>query len=216
MSSTLHGLDIEALYTYSEKYSTPQSELLTALEAETHAHHRQPHMLSGHLQGRFLSLIAKLVKPQCIVEFGTYTGYSALCLAEGLAPDGVLHTLELDETKEPICNKYFSQSAFKNQIQLHIGVALENLKKITEPVQLVFIDADKTNYCNYYNTIFDQVVSGGIIIADNVLFHGHVLQDDKGKNGTAVHEYNTMIQNDTRVETLIIPLRDGLSIVQKK
>jgi caffeoyl-CoA O-methyltransferase len=212
----LHGLNIEGLYAYAQNFTTRQSDLLSELERETFVKHAQPHMLSGHLQGRFLSLLSKLIQPKCIVEIGTYTGYSALCLAEGLVTDGILYTLELDAEKEMICTKYFQKSDYTSRIQLIIGDALKSLEKITAPIQLVFLDADKNNYCNYYNAIFDKIESGGIIIADNVLFHGQVLDDKKSKNAQGVHDYNTMLQNDTRVEIILLPLRDGLSIARKK
>jgi caffeoyl-CoA O-methyltransferase len=201
---------------YAASYTTAHSELLHALERETNLQHPQPHMLSGHLQGRLLSMLAKMIRPKCIVEVGTYTGYSALCLAEGLAPDGILHTFEVDVEKETICKKYFDASNYAHQIILYLGDALQNIQNINTAIDLVFIDADKVNYCNYFDAIIEKVSSGGLIIADNVLFHGQVLEAQKGKNAKAVHEYNQKVLQDTRVEIVLLPIRDGLSIARKK
>ncbi len=207
--------ELENLYSYAASNSNNINPLLDSLERETFIEHAQPHMLSGFVQGRLLSLLSRLKSPYCILEIGTYTGYSALCLAEGLAPNGVLHTLELDAEKETICKKYFAQSIYANQIHLHIGNALQSLERLQLQPDLVFIDADKTNYINYYNAVIDSVPVGGIIIADNVLFHGQVLQDVKGKNAQAVDAYNKYVLQEERTNTIILPIRDGISISTK-
>ena len=175
-------------------------------------------MLSGHFQGRVLSMISKLVNPKNILEIGTYTGYSALCLAEGMQSDGKLHTIDIDEELYDFQRKYFDKSEFGHQIYQHLGNALEIIPKLDITFDLVFIDADKENYSNYYNCVIDKLNSGGIILSDNVLWSGKVIEelqpDDTATK--ALIKYNTLLKNDKRIETVLLPIRDGLTISRKK
>ncbi len=208
----------EAIEEYAENHTSPESELLYNLNRETHLNIMIPRMLSGHLQGRTLSMLSKMIQPQNILEIGTYTGYSALCMAEGLKEKGSIDTIDLNQELQPIIDKYWAQSPFKNQLNLHIGNALEIIPQLKKEYQLVFIDADKENYLNYYHLLFDLVPSGGYILADNVLWSGNVLQKEEEMNESteAIVSFNTFIQNDDRVENLLLPIRDGLSIIRKK
>lgn len=208
----------EAIEEYAENHTSPESELLYNLNRETHLNIMIPRMLSGHLQGRTLSMLSKMIQPQNILEIGTYTGYSALCMAEGLKEKGSIDTIDLNQELQPIIDKYWAQSPFKNQLNLHIGNALEIIPQLKKEYQLVFIDADKENYLNYYHLLFDLVPSGGYILADNVLWSGNVLQKEEEMNESteAIVAFNTFIQNDDRVENLLLPIRDGLSIIRKK
>ena len=200
---------------YAAAHSSKESDLLKQLDRETHLKVLSPGMLSGHIQGRLLSMISHLVNPVQIIEIGTYTGYSALCLAEGLAENGVLHTIEANNELVEIIERYFSASGFDEQLQLHIGYAQQVLPSLDGPFDLVFIDADKENYVNYYNLIFDKVRPGGLIIADNTLWHGNVLTNDKGKETIGIVAFNEMIKNDSRIEKVLLPFRDGLMIIRK-
>ena len=175
-------------------------------------------MLSGHLQGRALSMISRMIKPQRILEIGTYTGYSALCLAEGLSKNGELHTIDINEELEPIFSKYFDESDFKAVIHSHIGNALEIIPQLNLDFDLAFIDADKGNYINYYNLLIDRMKSGSYIIADNVLWSGKVLNEYNtlDEDTKTLVDYNNMIQEDDRVENVLFPIRDGLMICRKK
>lgn len=208
-------LNFEEIYPYCEKHSTSQGKLLDDLERETHIVCFQPHMLSGHLQGRFLSFVSKIIQPKVILEIGTYTGFSALCLAEGLAQNGILHTIEIDEEKESIITKYFLQSAYASQLQLHIGNALEIIPTLNIAPDLIFIDADKVNYSNYYQLSKEILGPKGTILIDNTLFHGDVLLEKKNKNAAAVHQLNEMIALDQEVEQVLLPLRDGITMIRK-
>jgi caffeoyl-CoA O-methyltransferase len=191
-------------------------EYLQALERETHLKTMQPIMLSGALQGRFLSMMSHLLKPNCILEIGTFTGYSALCLAEGLQTNGILHTIDINEELEPIVNKYFTASPFASQLKMHFGKALDIIPNLNLQPEIVFIDADKPNYINYYQMVLPILAPKGIIIADNVLFHGQVLDAVQSKNAKAIAAFNTYLKNDNRVVPFMLPLRDGLTIVRKK
>ena len=177
-----------------------------------------PRMLSGHLQGRFLAFLSKLIQPKNILEIGTFTGYAALCLAEGLTENGELITVDNNEEMAPRVRAYFEQHEKANQLKIITGNALEVIANLNQTFDLVFIDADKKNYSNYYNLIFDMVNPGGYIIADNVLWSGKVVQENQEKDADtiAMKAYNAMVANDTRVEPLLIPLRDGLMICKKK
>jgi caffeoyl-CoA O-methyltransferase len=202
---------------YSEKFSSGESELLHEISVHTNAHHPNANMLSGHVQGRFLSLISSLLKPMRILEIGTFVGYSALCLAEGLQPGGELHTLEVREEDAATARENFRKASALDKIILHIGDALDIIPTLNETWDLVFIDADKPNYSNYYKLVLSQVRKGGLIIADNVLFHGEVLEEKiKGKNPIAIHEFNEMIKKDDTVEKIMLTLRDGLFLIRKK
>jgi len=203
---------------YAEQHTTPENELLKSLNRDTHANVLAPRMLSGHLQGRLLSLFSKMIQPKVILEIGTYTGYAALCLAEGLTKDGVLHTIDINEELETRIQKYFNQSAYADQIKLHIGNALDIIPKIQEQFDLVFIDADKENYSNYYDLLIDQLPSGGIIMADNVLWSGKVIDTnalDSDNDTRELDKFNAKVQSDPRVENILIPVRDGIMVARK-
>ncbi|NCW88571.1 MAG: O-methyltransferase [Chitinophagia bacterium] len=201
---------------YAEIHSTPQDELLQEVESYTRAHHTEPHMISGFLQGRFLSLFSELVKPERILEIGTLTGFSALCLAKGLTSSGVLHTIEKREQDAAVAQSFFDRSLFSNQIKLHRGDAHAILPSLTETWDLVFLDADKTAYLDYFNMVFPFVRSGGYILADNVFFHGQVFTTElKGKNAKAIAQFNREIAQRQDVEVIMVPLRDGLSVIKK-
>lgn len=203
---------------YAEQHTTPENELLKSLNRDTHANVLAPRMLSGHLQGRLLSLFSKIIQPKAILEIGTYTGYAALCLAEGLTKDGVLHTIDINEELETRIQKYFNQSTYADQIKLHIGNALDIIPKIQEQFDLVFIDADKENYSNYYDLLIDQLPSGGIIMADNVLWSGKVIDTnalDSDIDTRELDKFNAKVQSDPRVENILIPVRDGIMVARK-
>ena len=201
---------------YAEMHSSPQEDLLQEVESYTRAHHTEPHMISGFLQGRFLSLFSELVKPERILEIGTLTGFSALCLAKGLTSSGVLHTIEKREQDAAIAQSFFDRSLFSNQIKLHRGDARAILPSLHETWDLVFLDADKTAYLDYFNMVFPFVRSGGYILADNVFFHGQVFAAElKGKNAKAIAQFNQEIAQRQDVEVIMVPLRDGLSVIKK-
>ena len=203
---------------YAEQHTTPENELLKSLNRDTHANVLAPRMLSGHLQGRLLSLFSKMIQPKAILEIGTYTGYAALCLAEGLTKDGVLHTIDINEELETRIQKYFNQSTYANQIKLHIGNALDIIPKIQEQFDLIFIDADKENYSNYYDLLIDQLPSGGIIMADNVLWSGKVIDTnalDSDIDTQELDKFNAKVQSDPSVENILIPVRDGIMVARK-
>ena len=202
--------------TYAEKYTSAEDELLHEVAAYTYAEHAHAHMLSGHLQGKFLEMVSYMIKPDRILEIGTFTGYSALCLAKGLKPGGQLHTIELREADATRAKAYFDRSFYKEQIILHIGNALDIVGEIGEQWDLVFIDADKENYVAYFNLVFPFVKPNGFILADNVLFHGQVLAEEiKGKNAKAIQVFNDFILSKTDVERLLLPLRDGVYVIRK-
>ena len=190
----------EKIEKYSAKNTSKESNLLFDLNRETWAKVMTPRMLSGHLQGRILSMISNMLKPKTIVEIGTYTGYSALCLAEGLSENGILHTIDINEEYTSYAHKYFQKSDYNDKITQHIGNAIDIIPSISEKVQLVFIDADKENYSNYYNLIFDKLEIDGYIIADNVLWSGKVVEKNMDEETKALDEYNKMIMNDNRLK----------------
>jgi caffeoyl-CoA O-methyltransferase len=201
---------------YSEKYTSAEDELLNEVADFTYKHHPHSHMLSGHLQGKLLEMISCMIHPKRILEVGTFTGYSALCLAKGLTDDGELHTIELRQEDAERAKSYFDRSFFKEKIILHIGDALKIIGELNETWDLVFIDADKENYTNYFNRIFSQVKQGGFILADNVLFHGQVLEKEiKGKNARAIQQFNDYVLERTDVEKLMLPVRDGVYMIRK-
>ncbi|AUS04428.1 O-methyltransferase [Pseudotamlana carrageenivorans] len=207
----------EALDEYVVKHSENEPELLQQLTRETYQKILQPRMLSGHYQGRVLSMISKLVHPKNILEIGTYTGYSALCLAEGMQKEGELHTLDINEELFDFQRKHFDKSAYGTQIFQHLGDALEIIPKLDKSFDLIFIDADKENYPNYFNVIIDKLNVGGIILSDNVLWSGKVLEPVKKDDHAtkALLEYNALLKEDPRVETVLLPIRDGLTISRK-
>lgn len=203
---------------YAEAFTSSESDLLKRINRETWSQVLMPRMLSGHLQGRILSMISQMLQPQRILEIGTYTGYSALCLAEGLQADGELHTIDINDELEDRVRGYFSASAYARQLHLHIGVALEVMKRLNGPWDMVFIDADKENYSHYFDAIIDQVRPRGWIIADNVLWSGKVLEDAElmDTETAALHAYNAKVAADHRVESLLLPVRDGLMCCRKR
>lgn len=203
---------------YITEHSDKEPELLQQLNRETFAKVLRPRMLSGHYQGRFLSLISKLIRPQNILEIGTYTGYSALCLAEGLTQQGELHTIDMNEELVDLQKKYFDRSDFANQIHQHLGDATQIIPKLNMKFDLIFIDADKTNYPLYLELVFDKLSSGGVLISDNVLWSGKVVQElkDEDPSTKALLEYNRVLAQDERFETVMLPIRDGLTISRKR
>ena len=200
---------------YCEAFSKPQEKVLKELERETHLNVLYPQMLSGHLQGKFLSMISAMIKPKKILELGTYTGYSAICLAAGVEEGGVLHTIEQNEELKGVIEKYFKKAGIEKKIRLHIGKVEEIVPQLKVPFDLVFIDADKKDYPEYYRMIFDKVNSGGVIIADNALWSGKVLNEEKDMETKGIHEFNKMVLEDERVENMLLPLRDGVMIIRK-
>ena len=201
---------------YAETYTSPEDALLAEVAQYTYRHHAHAHMLSGHLQGKFLEMLSCMIRPRRILEIGTFTGYSALCLAKGLPADGLLHTIELREADAASAKAYFDRSFFKEQIILHIGNALEIVGELDEPWDMVFLDADKESYLRYFDLVFPFVKINGIILADNVLFHGQVLEENvKGKNAKAIQAFNEAIKRRTDVEKVMLPLRDGLYMIRK-
>jgi caffeoyl-CoA O-methyltransferase len=201
---------------YAEKYTSPEDALLHEVAQYTYTQHAHSHMLSGHLQGKFLEAVSCMIKPLRILEIGTFTGYSALCLAKGLQPNGTLHTVELREDDAARAQDYFRRSSYAQQIILHIGNALEIVGELGERWDLVFLDADKENYTNYFNLVFPFVRPGGFILADNVLFHGQVLEAEiKGKNAKAIQAFNDEVAKRTDAERILLPLRDGIFLIRK-
>ena len=202
---------------YTEQHTSPESELLARVNRDTQSKVLQPRMLSGHLQGRILATFSNMIRPRRVLEIGTYTGYSALCFAEGLKPDGELHTIDINEELEDRIRGYFEQSIYADRIHLHIGNALEIVPNLNETWDLVFIDADKENYINYYNLVIDNLRPGGFIIADNVLWSGKVLNkpDTLDLDTRTLVEFNDMVQEDNRVENVLFPVRDGLMVCRK-
>ena len=199
---------------YIEKHSEDEPALLAALNKETHQKILQPRMLSGHFQGRALSLLSKLVNPKNILEIGTYTGYSAFCLCEGLQQDGTLHTIDIKEELWDFQRKYFDKSPWGSQIVQHIGNALDIIPTLDIKFDLVFIDADKENYIKYFDLIIPMMNKGGLILSDNVLWSGKVLEPVKPNDESTkvLLEFNKLLKNDPRVETVLFPIRDGLNV----
>jgi len=208
----------EELEKYAQMHSSDESPLLKKINRDTYANILMPRMLSGHLQGRFLSMLSCMVKPQNILEIGTFTGYSALCLSEGLAEDGKIYTIDINEELEERVRNYFDEAGLSKKINYYIGNASELIPKLQVNFDLVFIDADKVNYINYYNQVFDKVRKGGFIIADNVLWSGKVIGPESkkpDKDTQALMNFNDLIYHDARVEKVMLPLRDGLTIIKK-
>lgn len=203
------------LTSYLEQTCDREGDLLKQINRETYLKETMPQMLSGHYQGRLLSFLSKLVNPLRILEIGTFTGYATLCLAEGLVKEGVIHTIEVNEELEPRLANYFKQSEAADKIILHIGEALKIIPTLTETFDLVFIDADKKNNHNYYQLVLDKVRPGGLILIDNVLWKGKVLEEDPDKQTQSIIEMNNKIASDSRVEKIILPIRDGLFLIRK-
>ena len=204
----------DELENYVAAHSENEPDLLVQLDRETHQKILQPRMLSGHFQGRFLSLLSKLINPKHILEIGTYTGYAALCLAEGLQKKGSLDTIDINEELVTIQNKYFQLSPWFDQITNYLGDAMDIIPQLNKKYDLVFIDADKENYINYFNLVVPMMNAGGIILSDNVLWSGKVLEtlNPKDESTKTLLEYNKLLKNDLRVETVLLPIRDGLTV----
>lgn len=202
---------------YADRFSSPEDELLKEVAAQTQASHPHAHMLSGQVQGKFLEMISTLLQPRRILEIGTFTGYSALCLVKGLSKDGRLHTIELRPDDAAVARANFDRSNAPERIILHTGNALEIIPTLKETWDLVFIDADKVGYTDYYELVLPGVRQGGVILADNVLFHGQVLEQPiTGKSAKAIQAFNERVQQDERVENVLLTIRDGLLLIRKK
>ncbi len=205
-----------ALTEYAESFTSDESEVLKELREHCYAHYEDSSMLSGFVQGRILSMFSKMIRPSVVLEIGTYLGYSALCFAEGLATGGKVITLDVNEETNRVARSFVERTKFKDSIEFHLGNAVEIIPQLFETFDLVFIDADKPNYSNYYNLVFDKVRTGGFIIADNVLWSGRVLDEQKDESTQALHDFNQMVLADTRVSNVLLPIRDGLMVVCKK
>lgn len=202
---------------YAEKFSSAEDVLLKEISDYTTKNHPEHQMLSGHLQGKFLEMAAIMIRPRRILEIGTFTGYSALCLAKGLADDGVLHTIELRENDAATAKSFFDRSIYKEKIIIHTGDAKEIVSKLDEVFDLVFIDADKPGYIEYFNLVFPKLRKNGFIFADNIFFHGQVLEArPTGKNAKAIKAFNQYISERTDIDRMVLTLRDGLYLIRKK
>jgi len=203
---------------YAGLHTKPETETLSGLNRETYANVLRPRMLSGHIQGKILETFSYMVRPRRILEIGTYTGYSAICLAQGLAEGGVLHTIDINDELETMVRKYFAKANVEDRIQYHLGNALEIIPTLNEAWDLVFIDADKENYARYYDLVFDSVRPGGFIIADNVLWSGKVTGDvsQMDEETRSITAFNKKVQDDARVDNVLMPVRDGLMVIRKK
>ncbi|MDZ4795068.1 MAG: O-methyltransferase [Bacteroidota bacterium] len=201
---------------YAEKYSSPEDALLKEVNDYTMQNHPESVMLSGHLQGKLLEMISCMIQPRRILEIGTFTGYSGLCLAKGLTSDGQLHTIELRETDAARAKSYFSRSSFADKIILHTGNALDIIPELDETWDLVFIDADKPAYIEYFNLVLPRLRKNGFILADNIFFHGQVLEADvKGKSAKAIQAFNGLINERKDIEKCVLTIRDGLYLIRK-
>jgi caffeoyl-CoA O-methyltransferase len=203
---------------YVCQHSENEPSVLKDLNRKTHLSVMQPRMLSGHFQGRVLSMLSHMIQPQRILEIGTYTGYSALCFAEGLAPNGKITTIDVNEELEDLVREYIEKAGMTNQVEYLIGDATQLIPTLNDEFDIVFIDADKKNYCNYYDLVLDKVRKGGYIIADNVLWSGKVLEDydSLDRETKVIMDYNKKIHEDDRVQEVLLPIRDGLMIARKK
>ena len=208
----------EKLDDYVVQHTENEPELLRELSRETFQKILQPRMLSGHFQGRILSFLSKLIRPKKILELGTFTGYSALCLAEGLDKDGELHTIDKNEELVSFQRRYFNRSIHGSKIHQHTGCALEIIKKLNYKFDLIFIDADKSNYVNYFNLLADKIKKGGVLISDNVLWSGKVIEplENSDLSTKVLLEYNKLLKEDPRFQTILLPIRDGLTLSIKK
>lgn len=203
------------LQQYAERHTSPENALLEKINRETHASVLMPRMLSGHLQGRVLAMISRLIRPRAILEIGTFTGYSALCLAEGLTDDGTLITIDKNEELEDRVRNYFKESGMSKRIDYRIGDATQIIPTLEMTFDLVFIDADKENYSNYYDMVIDKLNLKGIILADNVLWSGKVLDENPDKDTRAIIAFNKKVTDDPRVENVLLPIRDGIMMIRK-
>jgi predicted O-methyltransferase YrrM len=205
----------EDLNEYIEKHTRDEGEVLKALDRETYLKVLMPRMLSGHIQGQVLRMFSLMIQPETILEIGTFTGYSAICLAEGLVSEGKLHTIDINEELKPMVQSYFKKAGVSDKIVYHIGNALEIIPKLDMLFDLVFIDADKENYSNYFDLVIDKVRPGGYIIADNVLWSGKVIQPKPDEETMALMAFNEKVHADKRVENVLVPVRDGLMVMRK-
>ncbi len=214
MSSLLLSKDLNE---YAEEYTTAESPVLAALNRETNVKRGDAVMLSGHLQGSVLQMLSRMIKPKHILEIGTFTGYSAICLAQGLQDGGKLHTIEIDEELQDMASKYITDAGLRDKIVQHIGAASDIIPDLEETFDIVFIDADKLNYELYYDLTFDKLSIGGYILADNVLYDGEVVlpTEEQTKNARCISSFNTKVKADNRIEHLLLPVRDGLMIIRK-
>lgn len=206
---------INLLHDYSERVSSAPPDYLHRLERETHLKTLAPQMLSGRLQGRLLALLSRLLRPQRILEVGTFTGYSALCLAEGLATGGELHTIEGNAEVAYLARRYFADAGMSDRIHLHLGDAVQLIPSLPGEFDLVFLDANKREYPRYYELVIERLRPGGLLLADNVLWSGKVLQPEADEDAAILDRFNRQLQSDSRLETLLLPVRDGLSISRK-
>lgn len=206
-----------AVEAFAEKYTSPEKGLLQRLNRETHLKVEQPHMLSGHLQGQFLSMVSHMIRPDRILELGTYTGYSAICLAQGLREGGLLHTIDINEEREEMCLRYFEEAGLSQRIKMHIGKAADIIPEMDTVFDLVFIDADKAGYERYYDLVWEKIRPGGFILADNVLYHGETLLEHskQSNNARAMVHFCEKVMADGRAEQLLLTIRDGLLIIRK-
>lgn len=200
---------------YAERHTTAESAILKQINRETHAHVLMPRMLSGHLQGRVLAMISQMIRPEKILEIGTYTGYSAICLAEGLRPGGKVITLDINEELEDAVRKSFRNAGIENSVDYRIGNAVDIIPALADTFDLVFIDADKENYSRYFDLVLDKVRPGGFILADNVLWSGKVLEEKPDKDTRAIVAFNHKVHEDPRVENVLLPIRDGIMLIRK-
>ncbi len=206
-----------AVDAFAERYTSPETDVLRRLNRETYLKVEQPHMLSGHLQGQYLTMVSQMLQPRRILEIGTYTGYSAICLAQGLTTDGLLYTLDVNEEREEMCKRYFKEAGLEQKIRLRIGKAAEIIPHLDETFDLVFIDADKQGYEQYYDLVWDKLRPGGFMLADNVLYHGEVLQEEaqQSANAKAMVRFCEKVAADDRASRLLLTIRDGLLMIRK-
>lgn len=205
-----------SLTEYAEDFTSGESEVLRELREYCYTHYKNSSMLSGFYQGRLLSMLSRMIQPRKVLEIGTYLGYSTICLAEGLAEGGEVVSLDINEETNRVAQSFIDRTQYRDRIQLRLGEAAFILPHVAGPYDLVFIDADKPNYSNYYNLVFDKVRPGGFIVADNVLWSGRVLEEEKDEETQALHNFNKMVLADDRVENLLLPIRDGLMVVCKR
>ncbi|MEQ8423177.1 MAG: O-methyltransferase [Cyclobacteriaceae bacterium] len=205
----------EKIQRYVEAHTTDESAILKKINRETHLSVLMPRMLSGHLQGRVLALLSKMIKPRMILEIGTYTGYSAICMAEGLSEDGKLITIDINEELEERVRQYFEEAGLTSKIDYRIGEATRIIPTLSDSFDLVFIDADKANYSVYFDLVIDKVARGGFILADNVLWSGKILDSKPDKDTRAIIEFNAKVNADPRVENVLLPIRDGIMVLRK-
>jgi caffeoyl-CoA O-methyltransferase len=202
---------------YILNHISPEAEYLKELDRETHIKFLRSRMLSGHLQGQILNMISSMIRPRNVLEIGTFTGYSAICLAQGMAENGKLHTIEIDDELETVTKKYFLKSGFADRIIQHFGDAREIIPNISDSFDLVFLDADKREYCDYYHLVFGKIKPGGFLLADNVLWDGKVVDPESAneEQTRGILDFNDLVQNDIRVKNVVLPVRDGIMVVQK-